>query len=154
MLLAINRQIALSVQCVVEKAAVDEVAAAEEVAVKVVEKVVVGATTTVKAGGNPKQVEVSLTIHVCVFVVVLRAIKPRIARMRKNLRKVWKSEKKATLKATRTSGLGRLLLPMKITESTLLCLLVLPTWTVHLLSLCTPVCLTPAVLFRHCRGFV
>jgi hypothetical protein len=88
MLLAINRQIALNVQCVVEKAAVDEVAEAEEVEVKVVEKVVVGATKTVKAGGNPKQVEVFLTIHVCVFVVVLRATKPRIARMRKSLQKL------------------------------------------------------------------
>jgi hypothetical protein len=141
MLSARNRQIALSVQCVVEKAAVDEVAAAEEVAVKVVEKVVVGATTTVKAGGNPNQVEVSLTIHVCVFVVVLRATKPRIARMHKSLQKVWKSEKKATLKAIKTSGLSRLLLMKKITESTLSCLLVLLTWTVLLLFLCTKVCL-------------
>jgi hypothetical protein len=145
-LLAIKRPIALSVQCVVEKAVVDEVAEAEGVAVKVVEKVVVKGITTVKAGGNPKQVEVTLTIHVCVFVVVLRATKPRIARMRKNLQNSWKSGRTDTLKAIRTSGLDHPLLLMKITESTPLCLQVPPTWNVPLLSLRTPACLTPAVL--------
>ena len=110
--------------------------------------------TTEKAGGNPKQVEVSLTIRVCVFVVVLRATKPRIACMRKNLQKLWKSEKKATLKAIRTSGLGRLPLLMKITESTLLCLLVLPTWTVPLYFLCTPQLLTLDALLILSRSRV
>ena len=107
MLSAINRQIALSVRCEVEKAVADGLAEAEEVVAKVVEKVVAEAITTVKAGGNPKQVEVTLTNLVCVFVVVLRATKPRIARTRKNLQKYWKSEKKVTLKAIKASDASK-----------------------------------------------
>ncbi len=118
MLLAINRQIALSMQYLIEKAAVDGLAEAEEVEVKVVEKVGVEAITPEKAGGSPKQVEVTLTILVFLFVVVLRATKSRIALTRKNLQKYWKSEKRATFSDIKTSGIGRLLL-MKITESIL-----------------------------------
>ncbi len=77
MLLAINRQIALSVRCLVVKAMADGLAKAEEaVAVKMVEKVMVEVSTLEKAGGSPKQVEVTLKILVFVFVVVLRATKP------------------------------------------------------------------------------
>ncbi len=84
MLSLINCQITLSVRFVVVKAVADGLAEAEEVVIKVV----VEAITPEKAGENPKQIEVTLTILVfVVVVVVLRATKPKIASMRKNLQK-------------------------------------------------------------------
>ncbi len=94
---ATNHPTALSVQRTeVEKDVVEE----KEVAVEatVVEKVVEAEETTVaKAVGSLEVVREAsiLTTHVYVIVVVKLATRHRIAHMRKNLRKCWKSAKMA-----------------------------------------------------------
>ena len=106
----------------VEKVAADGLAEAEVVVEKVTERVVVKVFPPVKAVGSLNKIKGILTTLVSVFVVVYLIIKRRIARMRKNLRKYWKSEKKPLLREIKQSATSRLHLLTRTMTNTLLCL--------------------------------